>query len=235
MGGAKSMGSQSQSMNLDPATQARIAQAWAATQAESKNAVPGASPFSQQAAHGYQGYGQAGNLGLGALSGNQQDVQQLMNPYQQQVLDAMQKQFGFQNQGVLNAAADQAQGQNAFGGSRSAIMAGNALSQNMMGQNQQYAGLLSQGYLDAMNQAQNLAQAGLAGNQGMATMGDYLRSIQMSQDPTQHAYDILNQGIRGLPYGQTTTATTTEPWGSAIAGGLLSGAGLAGSLGWKPF
>src|SRR5688500_9591920 len=45
-------------------------------------AVPGMDPASLEAMRNYQGMASAGNLGLGALSGDPNSVSQMMNPYQ---------------------------------------------------------------------------------------------------------------------------------------------------------
>jgi hypothetical protein len=225
------MGSQSQSTNLDPATQQRIQQAWQAAQQWATSTPLGANPYSTQAAGGYQGYGNAGQVGLGALSGNQADYAALANPYQQNVLDAMQNNWGRLASNVTNSVNDQATQSGAFGGTRHGVAEGVGLSQLAQDQANQMAALQYGGYQSTMNQANQLAGMGLQGNAGMATMGDYLRGLQQQQDPTYHAYDVYNQAIRGLPYGQTTTSTSTEPWGSAILGGALSGAGLASAFG----
>ena len=232
MGGSKAGPTQSSSVNMDPATQARLKQVWAATQAEAGNAVPGVDPSVLQALQGFQGYGTAGNLGLGALTGDQAAYNQMANPYQSNVLDAMKNNWQWLQSQVTNNINDQATQGGYFGGSRQGVAQGEAQSDLARQMADQMAQLQLGGYNQVMSQAQGLAGMGLAGNQQAATLGDYLRNVHMAQDPTQHAYDIYNQAIRGLPYGQTNTSTSSTPWGSVIGGGLLGlgGAALAGGL-----
>jgi hypothetical protein len=223
LGGNKSTQQQTQTTALNPEQM----QAWqAALQWANKGQVPGANPLTGQAIQGFQNQAQAGNVGLGALSGNQADYNQLANPYQQNVLDAMQKNFGFQNQNVMNMAADQAQGQNAFGGNRAGIMQGDALSQNMNNQAQQMAGLQLGGYQNTMNQANLLAGYGAQGNNQLGAMGDYLRQIQQQQDPMYHQYDVLHQATGGMQPNVTQSATSVNPWGTQALGGAAMGSGI---------
>jgi hypothetical protein len=174
------------------------------------------NPFIAQGVQGLQNTANAGNLGLSALSGDQGAYSQLSNPYQQSVLDMMQKQFGFQNQGVLNAAADQAQGQNAYGGARSDLLQGSALSQNQMGQSQQYGNTLLQGYNDTMNRAGGLAGLGQGANQGLLDFGN---------KDAAHQFAGLAATYGAYPHS-TQTLTTGEqqgaqPNGAAKAGGTV--------------
>jgi hypothetical protein len=140
-----------------------------------------------------------------------------MNPFQQQVLQGLQQQYGFQNQNVLNSAADQAQGQNAFGGKRSDILAGTALSQNQMGQNQQYAGVQQQGFEQAMQRAMQLAGLGQNANAAIGNFG---------QMDAAHLSQALAQTFAAYPHATQGSGTQTPAQpstGSKIAGTLLQG------------
>ena len=133
---------------------------------------------------------------------------------------------------TTNAINDQATQAGAFGGSRQGVAQGVALANMNQDQANQMAQLQYGGYNDTMNRAQGLAGLGFGANQQMAGLGDYMRQVQQQQDPLYHKYDVLNQGIRGLPYGQTNTQSSSSPWGSQIAGGVmqLGGAALAGGF-----
>jgi hypothetical protein len=137
-------GSQSTSVQVDPRTQQYVDQLrrYAQTAAGQPGQVPGALNQAQQ---GLQGYAQAGQLGLGALTGQPGAVQSFMNPYQSQ-LDPF---FAQQRSQAVNAANDQATLAGAFGGDRSAI--GAATAGNLADQNA--AAFRYGGFNDAMQRA----------------------------------------------------------------------------------
>ena len=62
----------------------------------------------QQAQGTFGGAQTAGQQGFDALTGNATAAQQFMNPYQQQVIDQMNQQFGVQNQNTVNQMSDAA-------------------------------------------------------------------------------------------------------------------------------
>ena len=81
---------QTQTTSLDP-----NAQWWtnAATSAAQGAGASGPSPLVTGSSNYYTGQMGAGNLGMGALSGDPTAVNQLMNPYQKNVVDATNAQF----------------------------------------------------------------------------------------------------------------------------------------------
>lgn len=187
--------------------------------------VPGVSPLTQQAESGYQGALSAGNLGLGALSGNQGAISQLMNPYQSNVLDAINRNYGQLAANTTNAINDQATQAGAFGGARHGVAEGVALSQLNKDQANQMAGLQYQGYNDAMSRAGGLANLGLGAAGQLASLGDYNRQVQMSQDPAMRNLQILQGLMTGMPFGQSqSTPMTRNALGGALGG---AGAGMA--------
>lgn len=113
----------------------------------------------------------AGQTGMSALAGDPNATAQLMNPYQQQVIDAMRQQGAVTDANTtnnLNSAATQA---GAFGGSRQGVAQGVALGENARNMNSNIAGLLQTGYGDAMNRAGSLASMGFAGAGANANLG----------------------------------------------------------------
>lgn len=120
----------------------------------------------------YTGAQQAGQTGLNALSGDAAAQQQFMNPYQQQVIDQLNSQFGVQNQMTSNQVADQATQARAFGGSRHAIAQGVALGENQRNQAGLLANVYQSGFDNSMNRAGQVAgmgfdAAGAGANLGM--------------------------------------------------------------------
>lgn len=194
--------------------------------------APGANPLSTAAGNYYGGTAAAGNLGMGALSGDAASVQKLMNPYQQQVIDANNAAWQKTNAQTAAQTGSAATGAGAFGGSRYGVALGTALSANNVQQGAQTAGLLSSGYTGAMNQANSLANFGMQGAAGSASMGDYLRQIQMQQAPGAYQMQMMKQGLSGLNTG--TVGTQTGPpgnWLTGAVGGATSGATLGGQYG----
>src|SRR6266550_433499 len=110
-------GSQTVTMQVDPATQKYLDYIRQLALRQSGGA---------QAA--YNPYVQAGNLGLGALTGQPGGVQAFMNPYQQTLNPFFQQQ----RQQAVEGANQQATLAGAFGGDRSqigALLAGNQADQ----------------------------------------------------------------------------------------------------------
>jgi hypothetical protein len=160
----KSSGGQS----LDPHTQQQLG---AIQNAYGQAGAAGPGPLLNGAA----GYGtaaqQAGNLGFGALSGDPNAAKQLMNPYQQSVIDANNAQWQKTNAQDTNALNAQATAAGAFGGSRQGVAQGQMLANNAFNQQSQNAQLMNTGYQNAMNQASQLAGFGQQGAQMNANLG----------------------------------------------------------------
>ncbi len=120
----------------------------------------------------------------------------MMNPYQQQVVDATIRDVGNAAQMGLNQIGAQAQGAGAFGGSRQAIAEAEALKGFNQQALDQVSRLNQQGYQQSINNAFNAAQ-GLqsAGNQAF-NMGNTLQQNQMMQGAMQQQMmqNLINAG-----------------------------------------
>ncbi len=201
--GGKNKNKQTQSYNnttnIDTQTQA-YQQAIKNAAEQAGNAGP--SPLVTGAAGYNTGLQTAGNLGLGAMSGDSAALAKMMDPYQQQVIDANNAQWQHVNQQTQNQINDRATRAGAFGGSRQAIATGSALANNNRAQMGQTAGLLSSGYNNAMNQAQALAGLGYAGAGQNANLG--MGGVGNAQ---QWLMNMLNQGYHG-PMGQTSSGAS---------------------------
>jgi hypothetical protein len=171
---------------------------------------PNLPPEIAQAQQDYGNYAQAGNLGIGALSGQPGAQQQFMNPYQAQ----MNPLFDQLRQQSLQAVNDQATQAGAYGGSRQGVASGVALGQIANSQ----AGFNYQGFQDAMQRAAQAANLGFGAN---------ARSAFLPQAYGQGQLGLLQGGLG--PYGQTQYGTQTEPMNpfTQLSGGLLTAAGLA--------
>lgn len=187
IGGSKSKSkgtSQIDQQSIDYQNQIRQAAAGAG--------AAGPSPLVTGATDYYTGAQKAGNLGMGALSGEQGATQQLMNPYMSNVIDATNNQWNQNDQNTMNEVNARATAAGAFGGSRTGVATGTALAQNNMNRNNAVSSLLYGGFNDTMNRANTLAGIGMQGagnnaNLGMGGVGN----------PQQWLMNMLNQGYRG--------------------------------------
>ena len=204
-GGGGQRQTQNSQTGVDPTTMAWMKQMWDAAQQAGQ---AGPSPLTTAAAGYNTGAMQAGQTGLNALGGDQAATQQLMNPYQQQVINATNSQWDQNDQHTMNAVNDRATQAGAFGGSRQGVATGTALAQNNLNRNAQVSGLLNSGYDNTMNRAGQLAGMGFAGaganaNLGMGGVGS----------PQQWLLNMLNQGFHG-PTGTTSSgAQAGTQWG----------------------
>ena len=134
---------------------------------------------------------QLGGVGLSALGGDANALQQLMGGYGSQ-LDPYWNQLRQQTLGTIGDQATQA---GAFGGSRQGVAEGAALGQIGIGQ----AGQRYGEYQNALGRAGQLANLGFG------------------IDPQM--LGLLNQGMG--PYGTTqTTHTQSDPFSQLLGGGL---------------
>ena len=122
----------------------------------------------------------------------------MMNPYQQQVVDATIRDVGNAAQMGLNQIGAQAQGAGAFGGSRQGIAEAEALKGFNQQALDQVSRLNQQGYQQSINNAFNAA-TGLqnVGNQAF-NMGNTLQQNQMAQGAMQQQMmqNLINMGRR---------------------------------------
>lgn len=157
--------------------------------------------------HAYQNGGQEG---MAALGGDAGAMARMMNPYEQQVINANNAQWQHTNQQTLNTVDGRAAMQGAFGGSRTGVAEGTAMAQNGLAQQQQTAGLLYGGYNNAQDRAGQLAQLGASAPYGSTTT--------MSGTPGKNP---LTGAVGGAQAG-----SVFGPWGAGIGGAI----GLLGSL-----
>ena len=198
LGGGKSKGRTSSGPSAD--RQAKSDEIWRAAQG-----AAGQVPTSVGQAGDYYGRGMTtGQTGLDALGGNVDATRQLMNPYQQQVIDRMNEQFQYQNTQTANQMIDAATRAGAFGGSRHGVATGVALGENQRNQGMQMAGLLQGGFDQTMNRAGQLAGYGM----GAAERGSNLGMTAGSPDLWR--MNILKQGVAGQPYRTTGRTKNTQ-------------------------
>lgn len=120
----------------------------------------------------------------------------MMNPYQQQVVDATIRDVGNAAQMGLNQIGSQAQSAGAFGGSRQAIAEAEALKGFNQQALDQVSRLNQQGYQQSINNAFNAAQGLQNAGQQSFNMGNQLQQNQMMQGAMQQQMmqNLINAG-----------------------------------------
>ena len=120
----------------------------------------------------------------------------MMNPYQQQVVDATLRDVGSAAQMGLNQIGSQAQGAGAFGGSRQGIAEAEALKGFNQQALDQVSRLNQQGYNQAMNDAFRSAQGLQSAGQQSFGYGTSIQNQQMQQGAMQQQMmqDLINSG-----------------------------------------
>lgn len=147
------------------------------------------------------------------------DVQAYMNPYLQASL-APQLQLVNQQFGIQNAANQgQATQQGAFGGGRQAIMQGLNQQNRALATNQ----LVSQGYNQAFNQAQQAQQFGA--NLGLQGLQAGMQGVGLGLQGVQGAQNAYNLGLQGSGL-LTNIGQAQHAQEMAIANAQLQAGGL---------
>jgi hypothetical protein len=222
-------GSQTQTTKLSPQEQQQLQAMWQTANATANGQLPGVNGTTREAQNFFEGLLPGANLGMGALSGNAGDLAKLMDPYQQQVIDAQRQQFANSNAQIANQVNSNATAQGAFGGDRAAVAQGAALGQAQTGENSTIANLLSGGYSQAMQQAQQLANLGFGAGQNLSNLGQYETSV--AQQQYMNPFEVMRGSVTATPFqGSTTMQQNPSPWSTAI-GDISTGAGLIGMMG----
>lgn len=191
----------------------------------------------------------------------QADIENYVNPYTKDVVDATWNQFQDQNQQQLQGVKGNAISQGALGGNREAVAEAETVRQQNLAQAPVIANLKSQGYMQGVNTAlteqqakqsgayalSNLGVAGqnaaLTGANAQVGAGTLQQGTQQQQDAAayqqfvnQQAYPFqLAQWLSGITTGVGSqmggTSTNTQPGPSVL--GQIAGIGLgaAGILG----
>lgn len=162
----------------------------------------------------------AGQVGQGAM--------QLMTPYEQAVIQpsmqAGQQQLA-QDLQKIGASANQA---GAFGGSRQGVMEGVAQAQTSLGESQQIANLLNQGWQSSLGASQALGLQ--AGQQGLSSANTLANLISGGYTGEQQAATNLagtNLGLGTTALSQLPGVLGAQQNAYAQQTGLLGQAGTA--------
>lgn len=186
------------------ATNQRASEIYKAAQGAAGAGIP--QPI-LQAQGTFSGGQVAGQQGLDALTGNATAAQQFMNPYQQQVIDQLNQQFGVQNQMTTQGINDQATRAGAFGGSRHGVAQGVALGENARNQGLLTANVLNQGFENAMGRAGQVAGLG----QNAAAQGAQLG--MQAGNPELWRLNTLQRGFNPMQASGSSGFNLGLPWG----------------------
>ncbi len=176
----------------------------------------------------------------GQLAGNPLDVamqtgltgiNQFLNPELENVIGGVRGDFDRQREFASNRAGQIAQSENAFGGSRSAILEAQGLSDVNRQESQTISGLRSNAFANA--RASLLGERGRMGQLGMAGLQNQFGLGQFMNQRQQQALQGL---VPGLGVGGSTVETEDRmPMERSRLGGALGGAatgfGLGGPIG----
>lgn len=156
--------------------------------AGSANPAMTVNPF-QQASQAQQG-------ALSTYANPSAAAMNMMNPYNQQVVDATLRDVGSAAQMGLNQIGAQAQGAGAYGGSRQGIAEAEALKGFNQQALDQVSRLRQQGYNQSMNDAFRAAQGLQSAGQQSFGYGQSIQNQQMQQGALQQQMmqDLINSG-----------------------------------------
>jgi hypothetical protein len=147
-----------------------------------------------------------------------------MNPYQQNVTDALHNQFGQVRQATMKSIGDQAQAAGAFGGDRQGIAQGQALADIARNETSQLAGIQQQGYAQALQAAQQQQQ--FQSQAGQSLFGQGLGAVGQQAGYGQNALGQLS-GLYGQGLSNLGNAGT-QGSNALYNGGMNAGQYLAG-------
>lgn len=255
--GSKGSNTTTQNTTTAPSAQAMGAYSNVLNQAQGVAATPyqayggeGVAPFNQQQNMGVAGVNQYANAAQpyiqSALSQaqsasqpiTQQQIQQYMSPYTQDVVNATQAQFNNQNQQQQQGVVGNAISQGALGGNRSAIAQSELANQQQLAQAPVIAQLQNQGYTTGLNTALSQQQAGMQGANLTANLGVAGQSAGLSgagaqlgvgtqQQQTQQAIDQYLQGQyaqqQAYPFQTTQWLAGLDTGVGSQMGGTSSG------------
>jgi hypothetical protein len=152
----------------------------------------------------------------------QEQAQQFMNPYMDNVIGGVRGEFDFLRGQALQGANAQATQSGAFGGSRHGAMAGARMGELDRAQTSQIGGMMQSGW-------QNALQQGLQ-------YSEYQRNLaeRQAQEPVwrqQQAMQHMNAGMGPVGWN-TETQMPGNPLGTLMGlGTTLAGGGAFGALG----
>ena len=183
-----------------------------------------------------QGEEQLVNLGLKPFTGA--DIQEFMNPYEQQVIQGTLGDIEQSRQMAALQNAQQATAAKAFGGSRYGVQQ-SLTDQAALAQAAKTSALMrQQGYGAAAQMAQAARQMGLQGAQTVMGLGSSRQQFAQAQLDASRNLDLqklqIAQGALGLSpanLGGTSSQPTYRNTGAGVLGGAQAGYAIGGPTG----
>jgi len=170
------------------------------------------------------------NLGMTPFTSA--NIQEFMDPYQQEVIDAALGDIERQRQIQQVGNAGQATMARSFGGSRQGVVEAGTNEAALRAAGTTAAGLRSQGYNTAATLAQNARNLNLAGLQGVMGVAGQRQALTQQELDAIRNLPIeqlqLVQAARGQQMPNLGMTTTTPTTSNPLAGAL--GGALAGSM-----
>lgn len=189
------------------------------------------------------------------------EIQQYQDPFTQSVINTTQNQFSNANEEARQKLLGSAAAQGALGGNRVGVAEGELARQQQMAQAPVIAGLQSQGYNTGLNTALAMKELQSRGVQGMLSAGQgalgvagaqlgagtveqqnqqQLLDALYGQWQQQQAYPFqttqwlanLGTGVGSNMGGTSSTSTPGPNQTSQLVGGITSGLGMLGSMGF---
>src|SRR2546430_5429617 len=179
---------------LDPASQEYVNNQRSMGQMWANRPMPGMDPSFLAAMQGMQGYANAGQQGVNAMT-DPTAAMRFMNPF----FASMNPIFDQQRAQSLMQLRSRATAQGAFGNNRLGLAEGAAMN----GVNNSQAQFSYQGFQDAQNRAMDLAHMGMGANQWLGGPGQYLTDRQRN-------YDIGSMGLLNRGAGPTGDRKSTR-------------------------
>ncbi len=209
---------QTTSTYIDPESQDYLRQQRAIAMRMGGMSMPNLDPNILAAIQMMQNYGNAGQLGLSAVTGDAGAGAKFMNPYMEAmnpIFDRMRANSLMQvNQSLTRPGGGAFAGNNRVG-----LAQGNAF-RNVNDTQTQFN---YQGFQDAMARAMQLAS-------GMPAASDWLKNTGFDLTNRQRNWDIGSMGLMnagfGMPFGQTASTPNNTNLFESILGGAMTGASL---------
>ena len=183
-----------------------------------------------------QGEEQLVNLGLKPFTGA--DIQEFMNPYEQQVIQGTLGDIEQSRMMAANQVANQATAAKAFGGSRYGVQQSLTDAAALAQAAKTAAQMRQAGYATATQTAVNARNLGLQGAQAVMGLGSARQQLEQAKLDAARNIGLQKLAVTGSAVGLqpanlggSTTQPTYQNRGAGALGGALAGYQLGGPWG----
>lgn len=176
------------------------------------------------------------NLGLKPFTGA--DIQEFMNPYEQQVIQGTLGDIEQSRQMAANQVANQANAAKAFGGSRYGVQQSLTDAAALQQAAKTSAQMRQAGYGQAAGLAMNARNLGMQGAQAVMGLGSARQQLEQAKLDAARNIGLQKLAVTGSAVGLqpanlggSTTQPTYQNRGAGALGGALAGYQLGGPWG----